>query len=137
MPDRESIPQSSWRRFLTAWTAIWIAAWAGLFVVMHTPVPRDISLPQDSDKVIHGCAYFTLALLGARSALSRGVALTPRWVMKWLLIYLVYCGVDELLQGPVNRSPSVWDWLADAAGVAAAMGIAYVNRPTAAESDLP
>ncbi len=135
MPEPSVIPPPASRRFFTRWTILWIVAWAGLFVAMHTPVPPGVTLPRDSDKVIHLCAYFTLALLGWRSALSRQIKLTPRWLVQWGIIYLVYGAADELLQGPVNRTPSVWDWAADAAGVVAALGIVYVNRPTEAKTD--
>ncbi len=96
------------------------------------PAPR---LPRDSDKVIHFCAYFVLALIGSRSALSRQVKLTPRWLITWIVVYVIYGAADELLQGPVNRHPSIWDWAADVAGVLAALGMAYLNRPRESGSD--
>lgn len=108
---------------------MWIAAWIGLFLVMHTPVPAGAVLFNYADLIIHFCAYFTLALIGSRSALSRQVKLTPRWLITWIVVYVVYGAADELLQGPVNRHPSIWDWAADAVGAVAALGMAYVNRP--------
>lgn len=114
-----------------------MVAWAGLFVLTHTPKLPGAPLPKHGDKVMHFCAYFALALIGTRSALSRQVRLTPRWSIKWLVIYVAYCAADELLQGLVNRNPSVWDWVADAAGVAAALAIAYVNRPVSQDADSP
>ncbi|MCK4660040.1 MAG: VanZ family protein [Phycisphaerae bacterium] len=102
--------------------------------MMHNPAPRGLALPPNSDKVIHFCAYFALAMMGVRSAFSRQVKLDARWLVKWIIIYTVYCAADELLQGPVGRHPSLYDWLADIAGAAAALGIAYVNRPGEPES---
>jgi VanZ family protein len=139
LPDPQSLlPPTPGRRF-TWWMVAWLGLWAGLFVVMHTPIPRGMHLPfNNSDLIIHFGAYFTLALLGARVALARRVPLTPRWLLKWCLIYLVYCAADELLQGVpgVNRTPSLWDWMADAAGAIAALGMVYVNRPSEADADV-
>ena len=129
--------QSGGRAFFTRWTVIWIVAWVALFVVMHLPVPKRTPVPPGGDKVIHFIAYFALALLGTRSALSRGRALTRGWLVRWLIIYAAYCAADELLQGPVNRTPSITDWVADVVGAWAALGMAYVNRPGGSEADGP
>ena len=138
MPDPTPNPQPAGRGFLTRWTIIWIAAWFGLFVIMHTRVPLGVRPTfRHQDLVLHFCAYFALALIGSRSALSRQVRFTPRWLIKWLVIYAVYCAADELLQGPVNRNPSALDWAADVAGAAAALAVAYVNRPVSGDADSP
>jgi len=137
LPDLESIPQRGARAFFTLWTVVWIVAWVALFVVMHVSLPEGTSVPPGGDKVMHFIAYFALALLGARSAFSRKLELTPRWLIKWLIIYAVYGAADEWLQGLVNRTPSVTDWAADVAGAWAALGMAYVNRPVESEPDSP
>ena len=107
---------------------MWLAVWGTLFVIMHIPVEGSVPVPKGGDKVIHLIAYFVLALAGGRSAMSRGIALTSRWLVTWLIVYAVYGAADELLQGLVNRSPSVADWVADVCGASAALGIMYVNR---------
>lgn len=76
------------------------------------------------DKWVHGTVYFVmtgLLGLGARLALP-GVAAAV----------LVLGGLDEWHQLHVpGRVPSVHDWLADAAGVLAALALLYASRRTA------
>ncbi|MCP4589528.1 MAG: hypothetical protein GY842_02165 [bacterium] len=129
MPDPQRNLPPKHTKAPHAWTIVWIAAWVGLFVATHSPHTGPKGLPPHSDKVMHLCAYFVLALLGTRSSLARQVELTGGWLIKWVIIYAVYGAADELLQGLVHRSPSVMDWGADLTGATAALAMAYLNRP--------
>ena len=86
--------------------------WAALIFFLSSG-PRDIPAPEvvGIDKVLHFGAYGVLGFLLARGRLS--FALTA-------LIGILYGASDEVHQMFVpGRSPSVFDWIADAAGVLA------------------
>ncbi len=103
---------------------IWIVYWVALFVVMHTPKPDRVRLPASHlDKVIHFGVYAVLAALCAMVAGHGGRKLTFKWYFAWTLIFASYAAADELLQPLVNRSASLWDWLADLAGVIVAFAV--------------
>lgn len=112
-------------------TLLWLGCWAGLFVIMHIPVPHGAPIPKGGDKIIHMVAYFALATLGGRAAIGRGVRINLRWIITWTLVYAAYGALDEVLQSFVNRSASFTDWLADVAGlVLAAIMLRMYPNPT-------
>jgi VanZ family protein len=120
------VPRRPW--WLHPLTLLWIGCWAGLFVITHVPVPKGVPVARGMDKVIHLVAYFALATLGGRAAVSRGVHVTPRWIVTWTVVYAVYAVLDEALQGLslVNRSASLTDWLADVAGLLLAAALLWM-----------
>lgn len=100
---------------------LWIGYWAVLFVATHRPLGAGAALiPPGGDKLIHFVAYFVLVILGDRYMRSVGRPRTPARMITWAGIYAAYGGFDEWLQGFVSRTPSLWDWIADVAGIAAA-----------------
>jgi VanZ family protein len=116
------------RRVAGAWLPA--VAWAAViywFSSLSTlPVPQLDGL----DKVEHFTAYGLLAYLSARGcAASR---LPPAW---GLVLACLYGVSDELHQAFVpGRSADVFDWMADAAGAAAALYLYHRRRSHAAPS---
>lgn len=98
------------------------AYWVALFTLTHLPrVPRTIrgSL---GDKAGHFLAYAVLA----------GLLYLAMWASKSrrgrpgafvIAVTLAYAAMDELTQPFVGRSCEFLDWLADAAGVLAIVGL--------------
>ncbi len=109
-------------------TLLWLGCWAGLFVLTHIPVPKGVRVPTGGDKVIHLFAYFALATLGGRAAVSRGVRVSGRWIILWTVVYAVFGAIDELTQGLsfVNRTTSFADWVADMVGLLLAAVLLWV-----------
>lgn len=83
---------------------------------------KDIQLAV-SDKVAHFTEYFILVVLLMFGLAGLAAKRTSAWhfVLCWLFAAL-YAASDEYHQSFVpNRDSSVFDWLADAAGAAAAL----------------
>jgi VanZ family protein len=131
-PPDNSRPKRFWTH---AWTWLWLGCWAGLFVLTHIPVPKGMPPIRVSDKVIHGVAYFVLAMLGGRAALKRGRILTWRWIAAWTVVYALYAAGDERLQSFVGRTCDVLDWLFDVLGVGLAMAILALYGAPAQRAD--
>jgi VanZ family protein len=112
-----------------------IGYWASLFLATHWPRPPRIVI-SGGDKMLHFVAYAGLAVLwGWAVALTR----KPRradW-LRILLILAVYGAIDELLQGPVGRSPETADWLADLAAAAAGLLAIALALPLLRRLGLP
>lgn len=100
---------------------MWIAYWGAAFLLTHAPLGglRGPGVP-GADKIIHFCLYFGLAWLGVRATRPAQDGLRFRSAIGWALVFLVYGALDEWLQGFVGRTPSVYDWLADVAGIVVA-----------------
>lgn len=100
---------------------LWVGHWTLLCILTHAPV--QISAPivrRGEDKLVHFLLYFFLTLLsGLRIQRLRQDRMRHR-LLKWALFYLVFAIVDEWTQQFVGRTPSVYDWLADALGIALA-----------------
>jgi VanZ family protein len=79
-------------------------------VVLFTPASGVPFAPPGVDKVIHAGLFALLALTG------RWAGARP-WPLAVVLV--LYAGVSEVVQEvtPLNRTGSVADWLADAAGL--------------------
>jgi VanZ like family len=78
--------------------------------VLFAPADDVPFAPAGADKLVHLALFAALAVTGRWAGIGRGA----------LAVGLVaYAAVSELLQGltPLDRSASVADWLADAAGV--------------------
>ena len=82
---------------------------AALFVGAQTV--GDTALLSPLDKVVHFVYFATMAVLMA-------LALGRRWLWVVLLVVPAVGAVDEWHQLTIiGRDASVWDWLADVAGV--------------------
>ena len=94
-----------------------VAIWIVLVIITHIPVPQTVQAWRISDKLMHLMAYFPLGLLlptcRVRGCQRGGVC---------LLVIALYGICDELLQIPVGRTASVFDWVADLSG--ATLGLA-------------
>ena len=119
----------SGRRWFVGMTVFY---WLLLFTLTHIPGPN---LPEVevSDKTIHFVAYALLAgmVLSSLHLLRPSSRINEPLT---LLIVLAYGAFDETTQPYFNRSGEVADWLADAAGVALAVGVvglfwAWIKRP--------
>ena len=94
-----------------------VAIWIVLAILTHIPIPQSAPDIRNIDKVIHLIAYFPLGLL----LLTCRVRGCQHW-RGCLLVIAIYGICDELLQIPVGRTASVWDWVADMSG--ASLGLA-------------
>ena len=94
-----------------------VVIWIVLAILTHIPIPQSAPDIRNIDKVIHLIAYFPLGLL----LLTCRVRGCQHW-RGCLLVIAIYGICDELLQIPVGRTASVWDWVADVAG--ASLGLA-------------
>jgi VanZ family protein len=104
----------------------WIGYWFCLFIVMHIPKVGVGGLAiKGGDKVLHFCLYFLLTWLGGKAVASRSGHLRLSLLALWMLIYILYGAVDEWTQQYVGRTTSLYDWLADSAGVASAAGLLW------------
>jgi len=100
---------------------LWPAWWVLMFVATHLPkIPAPPVGIRNADKVVHFLLYFVLAMLGGRALIGAGRIKGFGTLLTWAGVCLIYAAMDEWLQQFVNRTPSVHDWLADAAGVMAA-----------------
>ena len=104
--------------FLAAATGLY---WLAMFVGTHLPIRTTPLHGPPSDKLQHLAAFaglaFLLCGLGTLTSISRW-----RRYVGVAIVIAVYGMVDELSQSLVReRTPDVFDWLADVAG--AAVGI--------------
>jgi len=108
---------------------LWAAYWVVLFILTHT---RLEAFPTPSfsyaDKLEHFGSYFLLTYLGGRFWLAGKVGSPGRVLLLWAGIYAAYGGFDEWLQQFVERTMSLYDWLADAAGIALASVVLAWNK---------
>ncbi len=102
------------------------AFWLLIFVGTHLPAAMLEGTPPVNDKIKHFAAFFFLGTLMCY------VTTSPRWFRRFFTIGLVgmaYGAIDELTQGFVpGRDPSFFDFLADTAGVWAAIGLYLIAR---------
>jgi len=93
-----------------------VAALLGIFVLSMIPVPAGLEVFSWQDKVEHASAF---ALLGVLAATAR---LGP--ARRWVVGLLVYGALIEFAQSTVPyRTADPADWVADAIGVALALGV--------------
>jgi VanZ family protein len=114
-------------RVRTAYRVLVAVYVVALFASTHLPLPAIVEELPASDKDLHLAAYAVLALL---VGFWRGTATlaTPGRLAGVSAGLLIYAAFDEVLQGPVGRSPDVRDWLADAAGIIIGLCAALVLR---------
>lgn len=112
------------RSRLLLWSTLAGGYWLLIFTLTHVP----INVPgaaNSLDKLQHLGAFFGLAvLLAAAYDAWRGLNVAGcGWI---LLATSLYGAIDELTQALVpHRYPSVFDWLADVAGAALGVAVAF------------
>jgi VanZ family protein len=109
------------KRRALVWT-VTAGYWIALVVLTHIPPSRVPATPV-SDKLLHFVAYFILTLLLILSLYEARFRIRTA-IIAASAIALSYGVVDERVQKLVGRYCSLNDWLADAAGVAAAAVLA-------------
>lgn len=118
VPEETNSPSNGgWR-----WGWILAVYWIAIFTATHLP-PRTPILPGGNlDKVAHLTAYALLAFLIASYWQSSAGWLGREHFLWIVVICSLYGIIDELLQIPVGRIASVFDWIADVLG--AFLGVA-------------
>jgi hypothetical protein len=102
--------------------------WLALFVGTHMPVTAEILPLENSDKLAHFGAYFTLAFLVATTWQLAGGHLTSRHlVFAWMAV-VAYGAFDEITQIPVGRDCDILDWVCDATGAATGLIVFALAR---------
>jgi VanZ family protein len=91
-----------------------------------------------ADKVWHGLAYFITSLLFLLAAVwrpGRGAGPFPRAGIPFALLGSAAGGLVEIAQGfTATRDPEFLDWMADAVGILAALGVVVVLRARTGDS---
>ena len=95
-----------------------ITLWIGAAVATHLPKRNAPSL-HTSDKILHVVGYAGLSAIFFLTMAAHGIPLKRRILFGCTILLLLYAPLDEITQPLVGRHASVWDWCADAVGVAA------------------
>lgn len=104
---------------------VWIIALAMWLAATHLPVPRGASaVISEWDKLIHASAYLILTLLTVAVFAKTQPVRIP--IIKLAACLLLLGALDEILQGPVGRSPEFADWVADSIGVMLGLALAQL-----------
>ena len=96
---------------------VFALAW---FAGTHMPRPPRIPSGLGGDKTVHFVGYAIMMTL-ALSATANVKLPAVRRITLWLLAGLLFAALDEITQPLVNRTCSFTDFLADAAGLFAAI----------------
>ena len=97
-------------------SAVILAIGYWLFLVVMTHMPLTISLPNNSDKVVHLGAYFVLAVFVFLAQWLNGQSL-QKCVWRTMLLCTIWGALDELTQIPVpGRFGDILDAVADTVG---------------------
>ena len=111
---RSSARRSAWW-LARALLVLWLAA----FTATHLPKGH-VPDTDVGDRTLHAVGYFVLAGLFLVTLIVRGTGRIRR-VGIACAVFPVYAAIDEISQPLVNRHASFDDWLADMAGLAAAV----------------
>lgn len=117
MPPRPPLDDSHGHRRTRRRLLLWLSYWVLIFVATHVPTVPGLTAPRFTDKVVHFGLYAVLTILGGRWYSAPGCKPSFPGLIGWATIYLAYAAFDEWLQGYTRRSPSLADFLADAAGI--------------------
>ncbi len=98
-----------------------VCYWLTIFVATHIPSP-DLPAVEVNDKTVHFVAYALLATL-VFATLRTTFPRVRRAEALTIVLCLVYGAFDESTQPLFNRYADINDWLANAAGVASAVGV--------------
>jgi VanZ family protein len=110
--------KTSSRPFRAVLVSITALYWIGIFTLTHLP-PSNLPKTNVSDKLAHFSVYCMLGVLlglvlwNLRFCIRRSALLV-------IVIGLAYGAFDELTQALVGRTCSMYDWYADAGGIACA-----------------
>ena len=100
---------------------MWIGYWVCLALVMHIPkLGAGGLLVKGGDKAVHFALYALLTWLGGKAYAARHGRLDRSVLLLWVLVYAAYGVLDEWTQDFVGRNTSLYDWLADVAGIVTA-----------------
>ncbi len=110
--------QRNRRRRRWTFAILWVAGlyWLALFIATHWPNAIAGLDHGHLDKVAHFAAFGGLALIVATAWASYAGRLTAQSLVALVLVLALYGAVDELLQPPMGRNCSFYDWFADVAG---------------------
>lgn len=104
------------------WFVALAVYWLGLTLGTHYPHVPMPDVVSHTDKLVHCGAFAGLALLAC-------IALRVRRVMLAALVLAAYAAIDESTQQFVGRDVDLFDWVADAVGIAIGCGVfTYCNR---------
>lgn len=132
----------TWLRRL-AWAGT-VLYWGGICVLTHLSPETIAKAPKIWDKAAHFMIFF-----GLGAVLATAMLLTwpdRRRVLLWVMLAaMLYSALDELTQPYFRRTASIYDWLADMAGVIPAVLIAGLvqhwlisrQRTTGGAQELP
>lgn len=115
-----------WSENTTLRRWIFLGYWLLMFAGTHVPDVEEIS-PQalrqipHLDKVAHFCLFAGWMTLSSWVAASRSARLSARVYVGLFAAGALYGAFDELTQSLVGRDTSLGDYLADLAGMAAAI----------------
>jgi VanZ family protein len=112
--------------------------WSALFYLTHTPPSKLPRLPRVRmiDKWAHFLAYAGLAFLFYCSLKDRQNG--PLSNLKLTFgVLAIYGALDELLQFPVGRTASIYDYVADLAGIAFGCLLAVLLRKALLRRESP
>ncbi|MBA2390361.1 MAG: VanZ family protein [Geodermatophilaceae bacterium] len=89
--------------------------------ILFSPASGVPVAPPGTDLVVHVVLFAALSYTGVLAGMSRPAA---------VIVLLVYAAASEVLQSvpALNRSTSLADWLADAAGVGVGVAIGLMVR---------
>lgn len=125
-PNRVELP-SPWDARWRQWYRRALPAyWLTLFLLMHFPGARLEGPVPHPDWIAHTCAYALLTFLLWRFAETFHYPLSPAFPYLVSPFLAAYAALDEYLQGFVQRTPSVADWLADTIGIHVALVVLTV-----------
>ena len=121
-PNRTQIP-------IRIWSIALVCYWGLLFVGTHIPTTA-IHLPGRAiDKILHVIGFAGLsALIALNWQLAGGQLKLRHYLAVWIAVAL-YGAADEILQMPVGRHASPWDWGADLVGALLGIVLFHLLRP--------
>ncbi len=102
-----------------------VVYWTAMFVMTHWPdidrlAPSPRWLPEGSDRLAHFGFYAGWMILWWWALTAQRRSLPGRH-FRWLIVGGAAYGIfDELTQGLTRRTPDIFDWLCDVAGLCAA-----------------
>ena len=138
-PGRRSVRADLSRLDLLLWVLTAFSAALTLVFSFGLVPPRVGGFPH-ADKAWHGLAYFTTTLLFLLAAVwrpGRGAGPFPRAGIVFALLGSAAGGVIEVAQGfTATRDPELLDWVVEAVGILAALGLVVALRARAAEPDV-
>jgi VanZ family protein len=99
-----------------------------MFIGTHLPASTEVFLA-NSDKMLHFCAYFSLAMfLLVSGELTLGDLQPIHFFSVWLGC-TIYGALDEITQILVGRDCDIADWVFDVMGIVGALTVFRIVRP--------